>query len=218
MWNNLPRMDRYSETERSRLRRVPARGSHDRAAVEAVLDAGLIAHVGFAVDAQPFVLPMIYARQADTLVLHGAQASRVMKKLREGIPACVTVTHLDGLVLARSAFHHSVNYRSVVAFGTAREVAPDEKRAALEAIVERIAKGRAAAVRSPSPKELDATAVLSFGIEEASVKQRTGGPLDDDADLVWPVWAGHVPLYAAAGTPIAADGVDGRYSPPQVRT
>jgi nitroimidazol reductase NimA-like FMN-containing flavoprotein (pyridoxamine 5'-phosphate oxidase superfamily) len=208
-------MDRYPETERSAVRRVPVRGTHERAVIDAILDAGLIAHVGFALGEQPFVLPMVYARRGDTLLLHGARAGRLLKQLRSGAPACVTVTLVDGLVLARSAFHHSVNYRSVVAFGAARDAAPEEKPAALAAIVDRVGAGRAAAVRPPSPKELEATAVVVFAIEEASAKRREGGPIDDPEDLAWPVWAGHVPLRTTALSPVPAADLQGEHTPPR---
>jgi nitroimidazol reductase NimA-like FMN-containing flavoprotein (pyridoxamine 5'-phosphate oxidase superfamily) len=157
---------------------------------------------------------MIFARRDRALLLHGARAGRVFKQLRSGAPACATVTLVDGLVLARSAFHHSVNYRSVVAFGRARDAEADEKPAALAAIVDRVGRGRAAAVRPPSQKELDATAVVVFTIEEASAKQREGGPLDEAEDLAWPVWAGHVPLCVTALAPVPASDLRGEHPAP----
>jgi len=211
-----PPPPRYPETHRSLLRRVPARGTHERAVIDAILDAGLVAHVGFVEGDQPLVLPMVYVRRDDGLVLHGARAGRLLKTLAAQVAACVTVTLLDGLVLARSAFHHSVNYRSVVAFGTARELAGTAKRDAMEALIERLAPGRSALVRPPSAKELDATAVLSFAIEEASAKRRSGGPIDEEEDLAWPVWAGHVPLRSAAMAPVAAPGIGAAFAPPAI--
>jgi nitroimidazol reductase NimA-like FMN-containing flavoprotein (pyridoxamine 5'-phosphate oxidase superfamily) len=186
--------------------------------VHAILDAGFLAHVGFQTDGQPFVIPTLYGREDDTLYLHGSAASRMLRQLETGVPACVTVTLVDGLVLARSAFHHSMNYRSVVAFGTARKIDdPARKTHALRAISEHLIAGRWSDVRSPSEKELNATAVLEFSIEEASAKVRQGPPLDDEDDYSLPVWAGVVPLTLEAKAPIPdsrlADGVE---QPPYV--
>src|SRR5918911_2885197 len=162
---------------RARLRRKPSRGAYDGAAIDAVLDAGLVAHVGFAVDGQPFVIPTLYARVGETVYLHGSSASRMLRELSQGVPACLTVTLVDGLVLARSAFHHRMNYRSAVVFGTATAIAdPDEKAVAVEAFMDRLTPGRWGDVRPPTARELKATAVLSLGIEEASVKVRSGPP------------------------------------------
>jgi len=189
-------------TERTRVRRLPARGAYDRATIDPILDEALVCHVGFVHDGQPFVLPTTYARVGDALYLHGSAASRMLRGLRDGIPMCVTVTLLDGLVFARSAFHHSMNYRSVVLLGTATEVVePAERLIGLEAIVEHMARGRWAEVRPPNEKELKATMVLRLPLAEASAKVRTGGPLDDAEDMGWPCWAGHVPLRL---TPLAA--------------
>jgi nitroimidazol reductase NimA-like FMN-containing flavoprotein (pyridoxamine 5'-phosphate oxidase superfamily) len=196
-------LDSFSPTPRTTLRRIPARGSYDRALVHGILDEGLVASVGFCVEGQPYVLPMAYCRRGDQLVLHGASASRLLKIGARGLPLCVTVTLLDGLVLARSAFHQSMNYRSVVVLGNACEIdAAEEKRAALDALLEHLLPGRSTEVRPPSDKELAATRVLQLPIEEVSAKSRTGGPLDDEEDLQWPAWAGLVPLRLTAGTPV----------------
>jgi nitroimidazol reductase NimA-like FMN-containing flavoprotein (pyridoxamine 5'-phosphate oxidase superfamily) len=190
-------------TERTKLRRIPNRGSYDKETVNGILDAGFLAHVGFNVEGQPFVIPTLYGRVGDTLYLHGSAASRMLRKLETGVPACVTVTLVDGLVLARSAFHHSMNYRSVVVFGTARKVEdPVQKTDALRIISEHLIAGRWDDVRGPNEKELKATAVLEFLIEEASAKIRTGPPLDDEEDYSLPHWAGILPLESMTGQPI----------------
>lgn len=192
-------------SDRIRVRRVPKRGSYERQVIDEILAEGLICHVGFAVDGQPFVIPMSFAPFDGDLILHGSVVSRLMKTLGEGVPACVSVTHLDGVVLARSTFHHSMNYRSVVAFGTARLIEDEtERAAALEALVEHLVPGRSSDARGPNERENMATAVLRFEIEEASAKVRTGPPVDDDDDLDQPVWAGVVPLELKPGTPEAA--------------
>ncbi len=188
------------KTPRTRVHRLPARASYDRDACNAILDEALVCHVGFEIDGQPFVIPTTFARIEDLLYVHGAAASRMLRTLAEGVAVCVTVTLLDGLVLARSAFHHSMNYRSVVILGVATEVATgDEKRRALDAIVERVGAGRTREVRPPNEKELTATKVLRLSIQEASVKSRTGGPIDDPEDATIPCWAGHIPLRIVAG-------------------
>ena len=182
-------------TERSELRRLPKRGSHDSAVIDEILDAGFLAHVGFCVEGQPFVVPTLYGRQGDRLYLHGSAASRMLKHLDTGVPVCVTVTLVDGLVLARSAFHHSMNYRSVMVFGTARMLADQPRKIeALRIISEHLIRGRWNDVRGPSESELKATAVLELEIEEASAKVRTGPPLDDEEDYGLPIWAGVLPL------------------------
>jgi len=186
-------------TKRTELRRLPNRGSHDAEAIQAILDAGFLAHVGFQVNGQPFVIPTLYGRSEDTLYLHGSAVSRTLTELAAGVPACVTVTLLDGLVLARSAFHHSMNYRSVVAFGNARKVEEaSQKQRALRIISEHLIAGRWNDVRPPTEQELKATAVLEFSIEEASAKTRQGPPLDDEDDYRLPVWAGVLPLRVEA--------------------
>jgi len=193
-----------SPTPRTRVRRLPQRAAYDEATIHAILDNGLVCHIGFVHEGQPFVLPTTYARLGDALVLHGSAASRMLRGVRDGIPICVTVTLLDGLVLARSAFHHSMNYRSVVILGVATEVTDDAERLhALEAIVEHVNPGRWAEVRPPNERELKATMVLRLPIAEASAKVRTGPPLDDTEDLGWPCWAGEVPLRLVALAPIA---------------
>jgi nitroimidazol reductase NimA-like FMN-containing flavoprotein (pyridoxamine 5'-phosphate oxidase superfamily) len=186
----------YEATPRTTLRRLPARGSYERGTVHAILDEALIAHLGFAMDdGQPFVIPTIHARIGDVVYVHGSAASRMLRRLSAGVPVCLTVTLLDGLVMARSAFHHSMNYRSVVALGLATLVTEDaEKAQALEAIVEHVARGRSKEVREPSALELKATSVLRLPLDECSAKVRTGGPSDDDEDYALPVWAGVIPL------------------------
>lgn len=188
--------------ERTVLKRHPERGSYDRDEIYRILDEGLVCHVGFVVEGQPFVIPTAYARTGDKLVIHGSVASRMLRALKEGIEACITVTILDGIVLARSAFHHSMNYRSVVIFGKARPITePAEKMARLEALVEFIVPGRRADARGPSEKEVKATEVLEFPIDEASAKVRTGPPKDDLEDMELPAWAGVIPLTLTASTP-----------------
>src|SRR5262245_15317381 len=190
------------KTERTTLRRRPSRGAHDTDTIHAILDEALVCHLGFAVDGQPYVIPTIHARIGERLYVHGAVANRMLDVLRSGASCCVTVTLLDGLVLARSAFHHSVNYRSVVVLGRARGVDDlAEKEAALTAIVEKVMRGRSAQCRPPSEAELRATNVVWLPLEEASAKVRTGPPIDDDADYALPHWAGVIPLRIAAGAP-----------------
>jgi len=190
-------------TERTELKRIPERGSHDAGDIHAVLDAAFLAHVGFAIEAQPFVIPTIFGRDGDTLYLHGSASSRMLARLAQGVPACVTVTLVDGLVLARSAFHHSINYRSVVAFGAARVIGSlPQKTRALRTISEHVLPGRWNDVRGPTRDELAATTVLEFPIEEASAKIRRGPPKDDEEDYLRPTWAGIVPLTVRRGVPI----------------
>jgi nitroimidazol reductase NimA-like FMN-containing flavoprotein (pyridoxamine 5'-phosphate oxidase superfamily) len=191
------------QTERTKLKRLPKRGHFDRETVYGILDEGFICHVGFAPEGQPFVIPTGYARVDDKLYIHGSQASRMLRTLSGGVDACVTVTIVDGLVLARSAFHHSMNYRSVLIFGRAALVEdPEEKYAALLALSEHIVRGRWADVREPTEQEMRATTVLSMPIVEASAKIRTGPPLDDEEDYALPMWAGVVPLRLEAGEPV----------------
>jgi nitroimidazol reductase NimA-like FMN-containing flavoprotein (pyridoxamine 5'-phosphate oxidase superfamily) len=210
-------MTQLAATPRTRLHRLPARGSYERTTIDAILDEGLVCHVGFVHEAQPFVLPTTYARFGDTIYLHGSAASRMLRGLRDGVPVCVTVTLLDGLVLARSAFHHSMNYRSVVVLGVAAEVTDEvEKLRALRALVEHMAPDRWSAVRSPTAQELKATMVLRLGIVEASAKVRTGPPLDDEEDLGWPCWAGHVPVKLVTSSPVADGAVPGEAPPTAV--
>ena len=194
-------MKSLNATGRTTIRRLPQRGSYDRAVVYEILDDGLVCHLGFITDGLPYVIPTAYGRAADTLYIHGSPASRMLKVLREeGTEVCLTVTLLDGLVLARSAFHHSMNYRSVVVFGRATAVEDHaEKLAALRAFSEHVIPGRWAEVRQPSRNELNATLVLALPLEEASAKVRTGPPVDDEADYDLPVWAGEIPLRLVSG-------------------
>ena len=190
-------------TDRTRLKRMPKRGVFDRSAVYRILDEGFVCHVAFAVDGQPYAIPTGYARVGDVLYLHGSAASRMLRSLSTGIPVCVTVTLVDGLVLARSAFHHSINYRSVMILGQARLVtAPAEKTAALRAFTNHIVPGRWEELRPVTTQELAGTSVLVLPIEEASAKVRTGPPIDEEEDLTWPVWAGVVPLAQQDGEPL----------------
>lgn len=193
----------FTKTERTTLRRLPKRGFYERELIYSILDEGLICHVGFSVDGRPVVIPTGYARVDDQLYIHGSQASRMLRTLAGGVDVCVTVTLLDGLVLARSAFHHSMNYRSVVIFGRATQVDdPETKQSALFAFSEHIIRDRWNEVREPTKQELQATTVLALPMNEVSAKVRTGPPLDDEEDYALPVWAGVVPLQLAAGTPI----------------
>jgi uncharacterized protein len=192
----------FSPTARTTLRRLPKRGSFERETVYGILDEGFVCHVGFVVDGQPVVIPTAYGRKGDVLYIHGARASRMQKALAAGADVCVTVTLVDGLVLARSAFHHSINYRSVVVFGRARVVeSEEEKNAALEAFTEHIMPGRWEDVRWPNAQELAATTVLCIQLSEASAKVRTGPPIDDEEDYALPVWAGVLPLGVVPGAP-----------------
>jgi uncharacterized protein len=193
----------FPQTDRTKLKRLAKRGHFDRETVYAILDEGFICHVGFAVDDKPVVIPTGYARVEDKLYIHGSQASRMLRTLADGVDVCVTVTLLDGLVLARSAFHHSMNYRSVVVFGRATLVDdPEEKMAALVGLSEHIIRGRWKDVRQPTDVEMKLTTVLSLSLEEASAKIRTGPPLDNEEDYSLPIWAGVVPLKLTAGEPI----------------
>jgi nitroimidazol reductase NimA-like FMN-containing flavoprotein (pyridoxamine 5'-phosphate oxidase superfamily) len=199
---------RVPKDARHRVERTKARARYDRASVHAILDAGMLAHVAFCVGGQPFAIPMLYARDGDTILLHGSVASRLMGQLGEGTAACVSVTHLDGLVLARSHFDHSMNYRSVVAFGRAMLLADAaEKAAALARFVDALIPGRAAESRPPDRNELAATHVLRFVIEDASAKIRSGGVKDNPADLALPHWAGVVPMRVAYDAPMPDAGV-----------
>lgn len=190
-------------TPRTKVKRIPDRARYDREVIDAILDEALVCHVGFVVDGKPFVIPTLHARVGDELVIHGSAASRMMRGLAEGIEVCITVALLDGLVLARSAFHHSVNYRSVVIFGKARLVDdPDEKMNALKAFTNHVEPGRWELVREPNELEMKATTVLAIPIDEASAKVRTGGPVDDEDDMKIDVWAGVIPLSVVRGNPV----------------
>ena len=191
-------------TDRVRLRRLPQRGAYDRDTIDAILDAGFLCHVGVVDGGHPVVIPTAYARVGDAVVIHGSSKSRLIEILSSGADACITVSHVDGLVLARSAFHTSINYRAVVLFGRAAPILdPEDKARALEAFFERVLPGRWPTVRAPNEQELKATGVVRIPLAEASAKIRTGGPLDDAEDLHLPVWAGVIPMALTRGTPIA---------------
>jgi len=191
-----------ASSARTKVERLPERGHYDRETIYAILDQTFLCHVGFLAEGQPYVIPTGYGRSGDVLFVHGSAASRMLHSLAEGIPVCVTVTLLDGLVLARSVFHHSMNYRSVVILATARLVADrEEKLRALRAIAEQIVPGRWDDARKPSEQELKATSVLAVPLAEASAKIRTGPPKDEKEDYALPIWAGVVPLPIAPGTP-----------------
>lgn len=203
----------YQPTSRTEVRRLPERASYDRATVDAILDEGFICHVAFTIDGQPYALPTGYARVGATLYLHGSTGSRL--GLRPGMDVCVTVTLLDGLVLARAAFHHSFNYRSAMVLGRTRLVTdPGEKDTALSALVEHIVPGRGADVRPGDARELAATAVLAVPLEEASAKVRRGDPVDDEEDYRLPVWAGVLPLALVPGAPVPDPRLDGAITVP----
>ena len=187
--------------ERLRVKREPQRARYDRETVDAILDEALICHLGFAVDGRPYVIPTLHARVGDRLYVHGSAASRMLRHVATGAEVCVTVTLFDGLVLARSVFNHSVDYRSAMVFGRATLVEGDEKVAALRALTEQLAPGRWDEARQPTAKELKATWILSLPLDEASAKVRTGGPLDDEEDYALPAWAGVIPLTTRPGTP-----------------
>jgi hypothetical protein len=196
-------MSEIAVTPRTRVQRQPKRASYDWSTIAAILDEGLVCHAGFVVEGQPYVIPINYGRVDRTLYLHGSPASRMLRTLARGVPACVTVTLLDGLVLARSAYHHSMNYRSVVVLGTAVEVTEEAERlAGLRAVSEHVLRGRWDDVRPPAAGELRATLVLRLPIEEASAKVRTGPPVDDEEDYALPCWAGVLPLGQVAGEPV----------------
>ena len=191
-------------TQRSKIKRLPKRGSQERELIYSILDEALIAHVGFVNNEQPFVIPMAYGRKGDRLYLHGASVSRLLKTLEQGVDVCITVTLLDGLVIARSLFHHSMNYRSVVLFGKAKLVEDEnEKMSALKALTEQMIFGRWDEARIPNTKELKVTTVLVLKIEEGSAKVRTGAPSDDEEDYSLPYWAGQLPLKLTPGIPIS---------------
>jgi nitroimidazol reductase NimA-like FMN-containing flavoprotein (pyridoxamine 5'-phosphate oxidase superfamily) len=196
-------MTSFTKTTRNRIQRLPKRGHYDRETIHRILDEALICHVGFAEQGQPYVIPINFARVGDSIVLHGAKASRLLRHIEAGQPVCVEATIVDGLVLARSVFNHSVNYRSVVVFGKGRLVEDEqEKLAALRAVTEHLIPGRWGEARQPNRKELNATRVVSIPIEEASAKVRVGPPVDDPEDMSRPVWAGILPLAETALAPV----------------
>lgn len=193
----------YAPTERTQLKRLPKRASYDQAQIHAILDEGFLCHVGFVLDGQPYVIPTGYARSGEQLYIHGSAASRMLRTLVQGIDVCVTVTLLDGLVLARSAFHHSMNYRSVVVLGKAQLVTdPEERWAALRCFTNHVVGGRWEQVRQPTEQEMKATTVLVLPLNEVSAKIRTGPPVDDEEDYSLPVWAGVVPVKPQLGEPV----------------
>ncbi len=203
-------MSQKPPSERTRVRRLPQRAGYDRATIDAILDAGTICHVGIADEGRAVVVPMAYARRGEDLLLHGSSSSRMMKALAAGGEACVVVTHLDGIVVARSAFHSSMNYRSVVLFGAARAITEqEEKREALDALVDHLIPGRVAELRPPTANEMKITTVVALPIHEASAKIRLGPPVDDEDDYALPVWGGVVPIRVVAGGELA----DGRSGP-----
>jgi uncharacterized protein len=194
-------------TPQTTVRRHPERAAYDRETIDAILDEGLVGHLGFVADERPYVIPMLYARVGDRLYLHGAPASRLLGTLADGVRFCFTVTLVDGLVLARSAFHHSLNYRSVVVVGEGRAVTErDEKLSALEALVEHVLPRRTEEARGPSSAELKVTEVIALELRDASAKVRTGPPVDNRQDLSLPVWAGQLPLGVVPGDPIPDAG------------
>lgn len=195
-------MDDFTPTSRTRVKRLFARARYDRDTVYAILDAGMLCHVGYVIDGQPYVTPTLYWREGDRVYWHGSAASRMLRHLAAGAPLCLTVSHIDALVLARSAFHHSANYRSVMILGTAVLVEdPAEKTERLTTFVNGLYPGRWDELRPMNEQELKATALLYLDLDEVSAKVRTGGPVDDDDDYGWPTWAGIVPLETRRGTP-----------------
>lgn len=209
-------MNSYLSTTRTTLKRLPQRGGFERETVYAILDEAFVCHVGFVVDGQPYVIPTAYGRVGDKLYLHGSAASRMMRSLSGGVPVCVTVTLVDGLVLARSAFHHSINYRSVVIFGQAMLVeSAEEKMGALKAFTEHVIVGRWSEAREPNEQELKATTVLVLPLTEVSAKVRTGAPKDDEEDYVVPIWAGQLPLRTVTDAPIPDDHLLPGIEPPR---
>lgn len=206
----------YEQTGRTRVRRKPKRGSHDRELVHGILDEALTCHVAFVQDGHPFAIPTIHARVGDVLYLHGSRGSRMLTALRDGAPCCVTATLVDELVLTRSAMHHSLNYRSAMVLGTAARVEDaEEKRSALAAVVDHIAQGRSGEVRGPNAKELRGTELLRMEIEEASAKVREGPGDDDEEDLALPYWAGRLPLVTGPGEPIPSEDLSGNTPVPE---
>jgi nitroimidazol reductase NimA-like FMN-containing flavoprotein (pyridoxamine 5'-phosphate oxidase superfamily) len=197
-----------TKTEATTIRRKAERGDYRRSSANAILDEALIAHVGFSVDEQPFVIPMVFGRDGDRLILHGSVASRLLRALDDGVAVCVTVTLIDALVASRSQFHSSMNYRSVVIIGTAQRIRDlDHARRAMACVVDHALPARSADARPPTDAELRQTAVLELAIDTASVKIRTGGPIEDPDDLALPIWGGIVPVTTTFGTPEPDDDV-----------
>ena len=216
--NPEPKVDgnTYAPTARSRVRRVAKRAVYERDTVHAIIDAALVCHVGFVVEGRPRVLPTAIARVGEYVYVHGNRNSLMLRTLATGAPACITVTHLDGVVVARSVFHSSMNYRCVVLHGSGRAVTGARKREALDALVERLIPGRTGDVRAPTEQELAITSVLEFRLEEVSAKVRTGPPADDKDDYLLPFWGGVVPLHTVAGAPESDDAATrARIAPPR---
>jgi len=215
---NVKMSEQITRTTRTKLKRIPKRGNFERETIYRILDEAFICHVGFTVDNQPFVIPTSFARIDNCLMIHGSAASRMMRNLSEEIDVCVTVTLIDGLVLARSAFHHSMNYRSVVVFGKAKIISDEqEKYAALKAFTEHIIPNRWSEIRPPTKNELKGTTVLSLALTEASAKIRTGNPVDDEDDYELDVWAGVLPIRLTTDVPINDERLkDGIPVPPNV--
>lgn len=212
-------MDDFAPTLRTRVKRLSARGRYDRETVYAILDAGMLCHIGYAIDGQTYVTPTLYWRESDRVYWHGSAASRMLRHLAAGAPLCLTVSHIDALVLARSAFHHSANYRSVMILGSATLVeGAAEKTGRLATFVNGLYPGRWDELRPMSDQELKATTVLALALDEVSAKVRTGGPVDDEDDYNWPTWAGTVPFETRRGAlepcPRLADGIA---EPPYLR-
>ncbi|HKI28912.1 MAG TPA: pyridoxamine 5'-phosphate oxidase family protein [Actinomycetota bacterium] len=206
-------------SERTRVRRLPERGVYERDAIDAIVDEALICHLAYVQDGEPRVIPTIHARVGDILYVHGSNASRTLRATKGGAPVAAEVTLLDGLVLARSAFHHSMNYRSVVVYGRAREVTePTEKFEAQRALVEHVVRGRSADARTPNDRELNQTTILAIPMDEASAKVRTGPPKDEDEDLELPVWAGVLPFTTLPGEPEADALLPNGIDPPSYLT
>ncbi|MEA2162819.1 MAG: uncharacterized protein QOK37_946 [Thermoanaerobaculia bacterium] len=207
------------QSPRTTVKRLAKRGDYGRETINAILDEALLCHVGFIVDGAPVVIPTIHTRIGDTLYFHGSAASRMLRSLRDGVDACVTVTILDGLVMARSAFHHSMNYRSVVAMGKGREVTDrDEKLRVLEALVEHVCTGRAQDVRAPNEAELKQTLVIALPLAEASAKMRVGPPIDDEEDYALAIWAGIIPMALAPSAPLDDERLMPGITPPEYAT
>ncbi len=209
-------MTQFTPTARTRVKRLPDRGKYDREVVNGILDEGLVCHVGFTVEEQPYVIPTLFARVGDQLYIHGSAASRMLRTLSGGVQVCVTVTLVDGIVLARAAFHHSMNYRSVVVLGRATVIeSREEKLKALEAFTEKVVRGRWNDVRLPNESELRQTTVLALPLEEVSAKIRTGGPKDEKEDYDLPIWAGVLPLPIVPGAPVTDPELRFSLDPPE---
>lgn len=195
-------MSTFAKTAKTKIKRLPKRGNYDRETIHRIIDEALICHVGFTIDCEPYVIPTAIARLEDDIYIHGSRVSRMLKHLATGEPACIVITHLDGLVLARSGFHHSMNYRSVVVYGNGLSVTGSDKRNILDTFVERLVPGRLADIRPINRKELAATTVIKYELNEVSAKIRSGPPADDVEDYALPIWAGELPLTLKTGKPV----------------